>query len=339
MNILISGIAGFLGSHIADALDGAGHSVTGIDDMSGGRSENIQVMHDKTFGAKTPMFGVMDVCNESAVESAFNIWKPDAIVHCAAFASENLSHNCRLHTYRSIVQGSATLVNAAVNHGVKLFISMSSIAVYGNQPPPFRELDSPSPADPYGAAKLCSEYDLKAAHEHFGLNYAIFRPHNVIGTRQSLADSTRNVASIFIRQALSGKPLTIFGDGEQTRAFSPVSHVAAVIAACVDRPATWNATYNVGGNEVMQVNWLAEAVSRLCGVEHRVEHLPERKEAKHAHSLHVRVRRAFQDIETHETVENCLKDMIAEARKNPLPEVKPLPRIEIAKNLNPAWTR
>ncbi len=329
MNVLVTGIAGFLGSHCAQRLDAAGHIITGVDNFSGGTEANIPG------GCR---WGERDICDENDINDAFALWKPDAIVHCAAFASENLSHHCRLHTYRSIVQGSATLVNAAVNHGVKLFVSMSSIAVYGHQPAPFREDDYAIPQDAYGVAKLAMEGDLKSAHSYFGLNYVIFRPHNIIGTRQSLADSTRNVASIFIRQALSEKPLTIFGDGLQTRAFSPVSHVASIIAASVDRPWTWNETYTVGGDRPMYVADLAEMVSRLCGVRHRVENLPERKEAKHACSVHAKVAKAFH-IDGTESIESCLSEMIAEARKNPLPEIKPLPRIEIAANLNPAWTR
>ncbi len=236
------------------------------------------------------------------------------------------------------MQGSATLVNAAINHGVKLFVSMSSIAVYGEQEPPFTEETYPVPADPYGAAKLCMEHDLKAAHKNFGLNYVIFRPHNIIGTRQSLADSTRNVASIFIRQALSGQPFTIFGDGEQTRAFSPVSQVAAIIAESVDDSSTWNQTYNVGGDTPYTVNWLASMVHLLSETTTGRKYLPARNEAKHAHSSHEKVKRAFPSAALKgEDIGDCLKGMIEEARKRPLPAIKPLPRIEIQQNLNPAW--
>ena len=325
-NILVTGIAGFLGSHIAERLVKAGHHVIGIDDLSGGTRENVPD------GAH--LFE-MDICNEFAVNRLFAHIEIDVVIHCAAFASENLSHNCALHTYKSIVMGSGVLLNAAINYSVECFISMSSIAVYGEGSPPFLEDDHCQPCEPYGAAKLCMENALKAAAKNFGINYVIFRPHNIIGTRQSLADSTRNVASIFIRQALTGKPLTIFGDGMQTRAFSPVSHVARIIAACVERQNTWNQTYNIGGSRIMAVKELAVIVAPG----HPIEHLPERREVKHAHSMHHAIRQYFPDMEDEdESIEQCIAAMIVEAKRIALPEIKPLPRIEIQRNLNPAWT-
>lgn len=329
--ILVTGIGGFLGSHCAEHLLRAGHRVIGLDDLSGGTISNIP---------PGVIFYKGDICDEAAVNRLFAHHKIDAIVHCAAFASENLSHNCRLHTYRSIVMGSATLVNAAVNHGVELFVNMSSIAVYGPWNPPFSEQDTPMRSrDPYGSAKGCVEHDMIAAEEMFGLKTVTFRPHNIIGTRQSLADSTRNVASIFIRQALTGKPLTIFGSGTQTRAWSPVSHVAKIIAACVDRPDTWSNTYNIGGEQVITVFDLANIVCELAEVPPDFQFLPERNEAKHAHSRHERVQKAFPDMaHGEESIPHCIADMIVEARSRPLPPVQALPRIEINSKLNPAWT-
>lgn len=328
--ICVTGVAGFLGSHVAQHLIENKHHVIGIDDLSGGSLENVP---------KGVSFIRGDVCDPETVAHALSVAQVDIVVHCAAFASENLSHNCRMHTYRSIVMGTGNVVNACVNKGVRCLINMSSIAVYGHQPPPFKETDTPLPADPYGAAKACSETDLKAAYHNFGLHYVIFRPHNIIGTRQSLADSTRNVASIFIRQALAGQPLTIFGDGLQTRAFSPVSYVSKVIAASVDRENSWNHIYNLGGDVVMTVNDLADTLESVLGRKLYREYLPERLEAKHAHSEHSRVQHYFGDIPHEQTIAQCLEGMVEEARKRPLPPIKPLPPIEIQKNLNPAWTR
>lgn len=322
--ILVTGGAGFLGSHVAEHLLRAGHRVAIIDSLEGGTEDNVPV------GAH---FMRMDICDEAAINRLFGHIKFDAIVHCAAWASENLSHWCRLHAYRSIVQGSATLVNAAVNQGTELFVEMSSIAVYGGQATPFKESTRLCPQDPYGAAKLAAEYDLQAAQHQFGLNGIVFRPHNLIGRRQSLADTTRNVASIFIRQALSGQALTVYGDGSQTRSWSPVSSVARVIAASVDRPETWNKSYNIGGEKVITVLELAAMVSNICGVSLNIELLPERKEAKHAFSDHGRLKDFFPGLAYEdETIESCLCDMVDEAKKRPLPPLKPTPRIEIRKN-------
>lgn len=322
--ILVTGVAGFLGSHVAEKLLAKGHEVFGIDNFDGGVRENIP---------EGVRFLLVDICDERAVQRLFAHVRFDAVIHCAAFASENLSHRCRLHTYKSIVLGSANLVNHAVGFGTGLFISMSSIAVYGAQEPPFSESDTPLPCDPYGAAKACMEADLKAAHAVFGMNYILFRPHNIIGTRQSLADSTRNVASIFIRQMLEGKPMTIFGDGEQTRAWSPVSFVADIIASSVDRPESWNTTYNIGGDERMTVTALATTLSILQGVPLNTVNLPERHEVKHAYSAHGRVRSIFQDLyeKPRHSVSGCLQEMLNEAKAKPLPAFKLPPPNEIEK--------
>lgn len=321
-----------MGSHITEHLLRAGHKCLVLDDLSGGTESNIPA------GSQ---FYKADICDGAAVNRLFAHSGIEVIVHCAAFASENLSFNCPLHTLRSVVMGSTTLLNAAINHGVGLFVNMSSIAVYGHRAPPFSEQDTPTfGADPYGAAKACVEQMMVAMEGNFGIKTVTFRPHNIIGTRQSLADSTRNVASIFLRQALTGKPLTIYGDGLQTRSWSPVSHVAKIIAASVDRPETWSNTYNIGGDRTMRVWDLANIVCELVGVTPEFEFLPERNEAKHAHSRHERVAKAFSDLaEGGESIEECLSAMFAEVRSRPLPAMQALPRIEIHKNLNPAWTR
>lgn len=328
--VFVSGLAGFIGSHCAERLIESGQSVVGVDDLSGGVERNVP---------KGAQLIRADICDSVGMERLFEYFQPSAVIHTAAFASENLSHNCRLHTYRSIVQGTATLVNAAVNHGNPLFVAMSSIAVYGHQLPPFAEEDTPDPADPYGCAKTCMEMDLHAAHEQFGLDSIIFRPHNVLGVRQNLSDSTRNVASIFIRQALQGIPLTIYGDGNQTRAFSPVSHVSAVIVASLARQQCRNSIYNVGGNRVMTVLDLAHMVLDLTDSKSEINFLPERKEAKHAHSDHTQVSEDFSDIceREQESISHCLAGMIDEAKRYPLPPLQPLPRIEITENLPDVW--
>ncbi len=331
MNILLTGCAGFVGSHLSERLLANGHNVIGLDDLSGGLRENL---------APGVQFYQGDICDEGLVEHIFKRRGVDAVAHAAAFASENLSPNCGLFTANSIVMGTQTLINAAVNHGASIFVNLSSIAVYGEQEPPFTEDTYPQPCDNYGACKLAAEHLLRSAKRHFGLNSVTFRPHNVLGRNQSLADSTRNVASIFIRQALSGQPLTIFGDGEQTRAFSPVSQVAAIIAESVDDSSTWNQTYNVGGDTPYTVNWLASMVHLLSETTTGRKYLPARNESKHAHSSHEKVKRAFPSASLKgEDIGECLKGMIEEARKRPLPAIKPLPRIEIQQNLNPAWTK
>lgn len=319
--VLVTGGAGFVGAWVAEHLLKNGHRVVILDNLSGGEERNVPDGANFIFG---------DITDEAGVERLFAHIKFHAIVHAAAFASENLSNRVGLHTHRSIVVGTQILLNAAVNHGVAVFVNLSSIAVYGHQIPPFVETASPAPADLYGAAKACAEYSVKAMREHFDLNYVTFRPHNLIGRKQSLADSTRNVASIFVRQALTGKSFTIFGDGSQTRAFSPVGKVAAIIAASVDRPDTWNSTFNVGGDRVMSVMRLAYVVAEKAGVDVAVDLLPARIEVAHAHSFHAAAKKAFPDLAAlPESIDETITEMIDEARRSSLPPIKPIPRIEI----------
>lgn len=332
--ILVTGIAGFLGSHVAALLLKAGHTVYGFDDYSGGHYGNVPK------GVSFFMKG--DVSNRGDVGAVFAGSKQiDAVIHCAAFASEGLSHHVRRHTYNSIVMGSANLVNACVNRGVPLMVSMSSIAVYGEQKPPFMELTHPQPIDPYGAAKLCMEMDLIAASRHFpDFNAIIFRPHNIIGVRQNLQDRTRNVASIFIRQALLGQPLTIFGSGLQTRAWSPVSQVASVIAASIEdfyRPAQ-NEIFNIGGSQVMSVLSLAKLVHEAVGLDTGLKMLPSRDEVEHAYSDQSKVRQHFpQHFNNPESIERCLEAMVHEARSRSIAELQAMPPIEITQNLPSVW--
>jgi UDP-glucose 4-epimerase len=333
--VLVTGIGGFLGSHVAEHLLKAGHTVYGFDDYSGGHYGNVP--------KGVSFFLKGDVSNSGDVAGMFFATKPkfDAVIHCAAFASEGLSHHVRRHTYNSIVIGSANLVNACVNHGVPLMVSMSSIAVYGEQKPPFNENMAPQPIDPYGAAKHCMEIDLRAASRHFpGFNAIVFRPHNIIGVRQNLHDSTRNVASIFIRQALLGKPLTIFGSGLQTRAWSPVGQVASIIAASIEdwsRPAH-NEIFNVGGSRVMSVLSLAKMVHEAVGVDTGLTMLPSRDEVEHAYSDQTKVRHYFPEQFLNQlSIEGCLAEMVREARQQSVDWLQALPPIEIAQNIPAIW--
>lgn len=327
--ILLTGGAGFVGSWVAEYLIKNGHKVVVIDDLSGGKIENVPD------GAE---FVLGDITDEKTIDELFDRIHFDVIAHFAAFASENLSNHVPLHTHRSIVIGTQILINAAVNHGIGLFVNTSSIAVYGAGGPPFDEEMIPMPIDIYGAAKVCAETCFKVAHRHFGLNSVIFRPHNLIGTRQNMADSTRNVASIFIRQALSGQPLPIFGDGTQTRAWSPIEKVAKVIAASIDRPKIWNHTYNIGGDQVMTVDRLADLIIDMTGSIAGKIYLPDRNEVKHAYSNHQRARTAFPDFLNEEiNPAYCISEMIEEARKQPFLPLQSLPAIEIHKNLPEIW--
>ena len=144
--------------------------------------------------------------------------------------------------------------------------------------------NTPHPEDSYGIAKLAIEQELRVCKEMFDLNYIIFRPHNVYGERQNIGDKYRNVVGIFMNQALQNQPMTIFGDGEQKRAFSYISDVAPVIARSVEVPGAYNQIFNVGADTPYTVNELAETVALAMGIEPQIKHLPARNEVKYAYS-------------------------------------------------------
>ena len=210
--ILVTGGAGFIGSHLAEGLVNQGHEVVVLDDLSGGFEDNV------VKGASLVQGSVTDVL---LVDTLFSKERFEYVYHLAAYAAEGLSHFIKRFNYTNNLIGSVNLINAAVNYGVKCFVFTSSIAVYGASPElPMTEMTIPHPEDPYGIAKLAVEQELAVSKQMFGLDYVIFRPHNVYGERQNIGDKYRNVVGIFMNQILQGKPMTVFGDGTQTRAFS-----------------------------------------------------------------------------------------------------------------------
>ena len=185
-------------------------------------------------------------------------------------------------------------------------------------------------------AKLAIEQELQASRAMFGLDYVIFRPHNVYGPRQNVADRYRNVIGIFMNQLLCGRRMTIFGDGSQTRAFSYIDDVAPVIAGCLDVPGAWNQVFNIGADEPYSLVVLAGAVARAMGVDAAIEHLPARLEAAHAHASHDKLRQTFGE-RPHTSLEDGLREMAAWVRRHGPRETPRFDAIEIHRNLPQAW--
>jgi UDP-glucose 4-epimerase len=195
----------------------------------------------------------------------------------------------------------------------------------------------PQPEDPYGIAKYAVELDLKETHEMFGLNYIVFRPHNVYGENQNLGDRYRNVIGIFMNQIMQGQPMTIFGDGGQTRAFSYIDDVAPVIAASIARPNSYNQVFNVGADKPYSVNELAAVVARAMGAKSQIKHLDARNEVVHAYSAHEKVREHFGDLIKNVPLEEGVRRMAAWAKKTGARQGKPFEGIEVRKNLPQSW--
>lgn len=214
--------------------------------------------------------------------------------HLAAYAAEGMSHFIRKFNYRNNLVTSVALLNEAVRSDVECFVFTSSIAAYGAAQTPMIETTTPEPEDPYGISKYAMELDLKAAKHMFGMDYIIYRPHNVYGPNQNIYDRYRNVIGIFMQQILSGKPMTIFGDGTQTRAFSYIDDVAPVIAMGPLVKQARNEVFNVGADQPYTLNQLADTVARAMNVTKNVVYLDARKEVEHAESDHSKVRCIFK---------------------------------------------
>jgi UDP-glucose 4-epimerase len=215
------------------------------------------------------------------------------VYHIAAYAAEGMSHFIRKFNYRNNLVTSVALLNEAVRSDVDCFVFTSSIAAYGAAQTPMIETTTPEPEDPYGISKYAMELDLKAAKHMFDIDHVIFRPHNVYGPNQNIYDRYRNVIGIFMQQILSSKPMTIFGDGTQTRAFSYIDDVAPAIAMSPLLRTARNEVFNVGADQPYTLNELADEVAQAMNVTKNVVYLDARKEVLHAQSDHSKVKCFF----------------------------------------------
>jgi UDP-glucose 4-epimerase len=324
---LVTGGAGFIGTHVSRELIKTGAQVIILDDLSGGFEENIP---------DNAIFIRGSINDHHLVNEIFDRYQIDYVYHLAAYAAEGLSHFIRRFNYNNNLIGSINLINAAVNHQVKCFVFTSSIAVYGKAQLPMREDMVPQPEDPYGIAKLAVEYDLKAAHEMFGLPYIIFRPHNVYGEYQNIGDKYRNVVGIFMNQLLTGESLSIFGDGKQTRAFSYIGDIAPVIASSVLVPSAIGEVFNIGADQAYSVKELAKAVCEAMGEVGKINYIEARNEVLHAYSDHSKIANVF-GFQRQTSLQDGLTKMALWVKSHGARSSKPFDLIEIEKQLPPAW--
>lgn len=326
---LVTGAAGFMGAHLVNELERSGRKVLAVDDLSGGFRANLN--------PRVP-FLQGSVTDAEFVDGLFEQHPIEHVYHLAAYAAEGLSHFIRRYNYHNNVIGSVNLINNAIKHKVRCFVFTSSIAVYGNGQCPLREDLTPQPEDPYGIAKYTVELDLRAAHEMFGLDHVIFRPHNVYGEYQNLADPYRNVIGIFMKQLLQGQPLTVFGDGSQTRAFTYVGDIIPPLAACVRNPRALNQVFNLGADQPYSVAALAEAVMGALGLRGEIRNLPARNEVLHAYSDHSKAREVFGlDPSAAVGLADGLSRMAAWARQLTIAASEPFTGIEVQDKLPPSW--
>jgi len=273
--VLVTGVAGLLGSRLADwILENTNHEVIGVDDLSGGYVENIPE------GVKFYKFDLKEL---DRVDSLFEQHRPDIVYHFAAYAAEGLSPFIRKFNYENNLITSTNLITCSIKHVVDRFVFASSMSVYGDKyDPPFSEDLQQCPIDPYGVAKFSVEQDLKIAHVQHGLKYTIVRPHNFYGQNQNIWDKYRNVLGIWMYQIMNGMQPTIFGDGEQKRAFSYVDDSIIPFWNASQREECVGEIINLGGIKEYTINEACKALIKVTGTELKPKYLEGRHEARHA---------------------------------------------------------
>jgi len=272
MSILITGNAGLLGSRMADwILNNTSHTVIGIDNLSGGYKDNID---NRVIFYNRNLF-------EDNIKDIFEKHNIDYVFHFAAYAAEGLSPFMRKFNYLSNTVSTANIINESIAHNIKRLIFTSSMAVYGHGSPPFDEEDLPCPIDPYGIAKYACEMDIKVAGEQHGLDWCIIRPHNVYGVNQNIWDTYRNVLGIWMNQHIQGKPMSIFGSGNQTRNFSFIDDCLEPLWKSATRESCSREIINLGGTSPCSINEAADILKKVIGTAEKI-HLEARHEVNEA---------------------------------------------------------
>ena len=271
--VLVTGVAGFLGSHLAEKLAELGYEVIGLDNMGGGYEDNIP---------KNIKFYKVDCCDFNKVKSLMK--GVQVVYHCAATAHEGLSVFSPYEITKNNYLASVSIFSAAVNEKVKRIIFCSSMARYGDQKAPFTETMKPKPVDPYAISKVASEEVLKNLCDLNGVEWIIAVPHNIIGPRQKYDDPFRNVVSIMINRMLQGKPPIIYGDGSQTRCFSYIDDCLSCLIPMIDQKNLNKEIINIGPDEeFVTINKISEICSNITGVNLNPIYKKDRpKEVKHA---------------------------------------------------------
>lgn len=274
--VLITGVAGLLGARLADWI--VEHEpdayVVGVDDLSGGYIENVN---------EYVQFNKIDLATgQVQIDELFQKYQFDVVYHFAAYAAEALSPFIRTYNYTNNLIATSNLINASIKYGVKRFVFTSSMAVYGDGTPPFDENTVRNPIDPYGVAKMACEMDLEIAGVQHGLDWCIVRPHNMYGTKQNIWDSYRNVLGIWMYKKLNNQPFTIFGDGEQVRAFSYIDDSVECLWKAGWVPQCSKQIINLGGIHHVSIKEAAHTLAEIVGGA-EVVHLPPRHEVKYAY--------------------------------------------------------
>ena len=324
--IFITGIAGFLGSHIADEFLNNGDEVAGNDNLIGGYEDNVP---------KDAAFYPFD-CRGEQIKTILNEFKPDILIHTAATAYEGLSVFSPSFVTSNIYEASVSVFSAGIASGVKKIINCSSMARYGEIEIPFKEDMVPRPQDPYGIAKYAAEQTLECLSKVHDIDFVTLVPHNIIGPRQKYDDPYRNVASIMINRCLQGMPPIIYGDGSQTRCFSFIQDVLnCVMEACYTDEAVGQ-VINIGPDEeITSINELSKEIMSITNFSGDAIYLPDRpQEVKHAICSSQKARKIL-DYGTKVTLREGLESMANYISKRGVAKFNRHIPVEIISNKTP----
>lgn len=320
MKILVTGVAGFMASHLAEHLANQGHEVYGIDNLSIGIKDNIPL---------NIKFAEIDMRDADDMKSLVEEVKPELVYHLACWAHEGLSQFMPQLITENNYNAFLNLIVPCINNDMKRLVVCSSMSVYGSQKPPFNEEMDRQPEDIYAIAKTAMERATEVLADVHGFDYTIIRPHNVYGPKQMLHDPYRNVVGIFCNRILNGKPPIIYGDGTQTRAFSYIDDVTPYLAKAGFLEETKRQIINIGPTEEFTLNTLAETVLRAFESELKPIYFPDRpREVKHAFCTNDKAQKLL-GYKTTTTLDDGVKKMVEWAKKQGPKEFKYLDELEL----------
>ena len=301
MKVLVTGVAGFMGSHLADAFLAKGYDVIGIDNLLGGYEENVPSGVD---------FYNIDLDNLELIQPLFK--DVDLVVHTACTAYEGLSVFSPSLVVRNTMQITTNIMSACVKANVKKIVHLSSMARYGTQDVvPFVESMTPKPQDPYGIAKYGAELMIKNIADTHGLNYVILVPHNIIGPRQKFDDPYRNVASIMINRMLQGKQPIIYGNGEQKRCFSFMQDVTDPLMIACETDVADGRIVNIGPDEeFVTINELAQKLSIILDFKLDPIYMPGRPQEVFHANCSANLARELLNYKTTTSLESGLVELV-----------------------------
>lgn len=323
--VFISGVAGFLGSHLADRMLALGHEVSGCDSLIGGYLDNVNAkveFHQYDCNYHNSMVKVTKGC--------------DVVYHCAATAYEGLSVFSPFVVTKNIVTSSVSVFTAAIANRVKRVVNCSSMARYGENTVPFREEMAPRPQDPYGIGKVAAEQYLKNLCDVHGVEWVNAVPHNIIGPRQKYDDPYRNVASIMINLMLQDRQPIIYGDGTQKRCFSFIQDDIGVLEKLAFEPGISGQTFNIGPDEeFVSINQLAQAIAEILKFDLKPIYMKGRPQEVHlANCSADKIRERF-GYKTQYSLKKGLEEKIEWIRRRGVKPFKYHLDLEIVSELTP----